>query len=123
MKFKVKKSVLMEAVERQTKFILENKSTPLMSATFILVEMYENSTKEQKEQFKTVFSLLEKELYLENKEIISLVEKESCMTDESKLIDKKKEEKCEVCKSEVCTCKKDLKDGKLKESDCKVKKG
>ncbi len=90
MKVKIKKSVLQEAIKKQLSLFLENKSTPLMSATFKLFEMYGDLNKAQQKTLNEVFGILEKELYLEEKELTTLVEQCYCgkKMDEDKLIDK-----------------------------------
>lgn len=74
MKVKVKKSILKEAIEKHVSYILEKKSTPLMSATFKLLEMFESCNESQRKSLSEVFSLLEEELYLEKGELSSLIE-------------------------------------------------
>lgn len=90
MKVKIKKSVLQEAIKKQLSLFLENKSTPLMSATFKLFEMYGDLNETQQKTLNEVFEILEKELYLEEKELTTLVEQCYCgkKIDEDKLIDK-----------------------------------
>lgn len=103
MKVKIKKSVLKEAIERQCNYILENKSTPLMSATFKLLDLYESSNKTQRKTLKDVFKLLEQELYLEDSAITSLAEECYDKMEESEDSDKKE---CPTCKDIECKCKK-----------------
>lgn len=99
MKIKIKKSVLKEAVQRQCSYILENKSTPLMAATFKLLDLYESSNKDQRKSLKEVFKLLEQELFLEDAAITSLAEECYDNMNEQK-------EECPTCKSVECKCEK-----------------
>lgn len=113
MKIKIKKSLLKESIEKQISYVLEKKSTPLMSATFKLLEMFEECNDLQKKTLKEVFGCLEEELYLAPGELSSLVN-EAC---EAKIYDKEDKKDCTVCGKADCVCKKDLKDNKLQESN------
>jgi len=109
MKVKIKKSVLKEAIENHISYILENKSTPLMKATFKLLEMFENCNEKQRKSLNEVFTLLEQELYLSEGELTSLTNSLEEMKKDSDDVKNSKEDKGKKCvkcqKLTGCHCK------------------
>lgn len=104
MKIKIKKSILKEAIENHIAYILENKSTPLMKATFKLLEMFENCNESQRKNLNEVFSLLEQELYLSEGELTSLVLEMQKDPEDVKNSKEDKDKTCSKCQKLIIDC-------------------